>query len=111
MFKWLINIISWIVKLFKKDDTEEVKIEMKHFIKEVGLLTVFGKNQIDIHLPRSEKPREVVVNFTNYFPPCSPGTHDHLGFKLKRDYLKHKYYLEIKWQVQSVREIEWLIYY
>jgi hypothetical protein len=95
---------------------------------QTGILTVTGEGKTE--LPLRGWPREVIVFFKpDHDPvPCDPHHHhhhnDHLSYHVehededRREHQKpghhhhdRKFFLEIKWKVSSVREIEWIVFY
>jgi hypothetical protein len=101
---------------------------------QTGQLTVTGNNFTSILL--SGRPREVFVRFKGNGPdehhehhhhhphPCNPVHKDKLEWEIKgvdetalqhSRFLHHhhdrQYYLIIRWEVESVREIDWIVIY
>lgn len=105
---------------------------------QTGELTVTGNNHTSILL--AGKPREVFVRFKgdlyehqdhpqsshshHHHHPCNPHHKDHLEWEvvandetsLEHSRLLHhhhdrQYYLVIRWQVDGVREIDWITIY
>ena len=100
---------------------------------QTGQLTVTGKNFTSIIL--SGRPREVFVRFHKDGPfehpewhehhhPCNPHHKDHLRWeiededetslehsKLLHHHHNRQYYLVISWEVEAVREIDWVVLY
>lgn len=98
-----------------------------------GQLTVTGDNFTSILL--SGRPRDVFVRFKSDGPfehhehhhhhhPCNPHHKDKLKWEIKGDdetALEHsrllhhhhdrQYYLVISWEVESMREIDWVVLY
>jgi len=100
---------------------------------QTGELTVTGNNFTSILL--RGKPREVFVRFKgevfgrdehhehhHHHHPCNPVHKDHLEFEIVSDdetSLEHsrllhhhhdrQFYLLIEWQVEGVREIDWIV--
>lgn len=90
-----------------------------------GELTVTGKGESLI--PLSGRPREVIVVFKreHHEPhPCNPHHHDKLEYRVESQdedlKVHHKinhhhhdrlFFLLIKWEVEGIREIEWIVLY
>ncbi len=89
-----------------------------------GTLTVTGEGKTAILL--SGRPREVVVHFVKEPEPipCNPHHHDHLEYKIEHEeesleehhkighhHHDRQFLLVIHWEVESVREIFWLVFY
>lgn len=101
---------------------------------QTGELTVTGNNHTSILL--AGKPREVFVRFKgdlyehqghrdfSHHHPCNPHHKDHLEWEIRGEdetALEHSrllhhhhdrhYYLVIRWEVDGVREIDWIAIY
>ena len=101
------------------------KSATKDIVMQTGTLTVTGEGKTE--LPLRGWPREVIVFFKpDHDPvPCNHHHHhDHLSYRIEHedeDLREHhkvghhhhdrKYFLEIKWRVEGVREIEWIVFY
>jgi hypothetical protein len=75
---------------------------------EIGELVVTGKGETEI--PLESLPRLVEMKFKDCQDPvpCNPH-HDKFHHEIHRK--DHKYFMIIKWNVSSVREIVWAIYF
>lgn len=91
---------------------------------QTGQLVVTGTDFTSIVL--SGRPREVFVRFKaeQHHVPCNPHHKDHLAYeivvededlhehsKLEHRHHDRKFFLLIEWEVQSVREIDWIVIY
>lgn len=98
-----------------KGDNMRPKHSHKPRNEEGGVLVVTGQDEVKI--PIMDFPHRVEVLFKKKHgpPPCNPHHHHHdrLEWEVHRNYqfCKRTYNLIIRWNVQDIREIIWMVQY